>query len=173
MDIDFADADALMCHTPEHDWEKTMYKNILIATDGSKFAGQAVSHGLKLAKHIGSKVSFVTVSETWSALDMAYTARGGAFNPVSEYEQAVEKTAGKLLASAKAAAEKAGIASTGVHLKDRHPADGIVEAAAAKKCDLIVMGSHGRRGVQKILLGSIASEVLSLSKLPVLVVKAK
>ena len=150
-----------------------MYKNILIATDGSKFAGQALNHGVKLAKNTGARLTFVTVSETWSALDMAYEARGGAFNPISEYEKAVEETAAKILSSAKAAAEKAGVKSTGVHLKDRHPADGIVETAAAKKCDLIIMGSHGRRGIQKMLLGSIASEVLGLSSIPVLVVKAK
>ena len=150
-----------------------MYKHILIATDGSKFAAQALKHGLKLAKSSGAKVTFLTVSETWSALDMAYEARGGSFNPVSEYEQAVAETAARILKGARAEADKAGVKSSGVHLKDRHPADGIVETAESKKCDLIVVGSHGRRGIQKMLLGSIASEVLGLSKTPVLVVKAK
>jgi nucleotide-binding universal stress UspA family protein len=63
------------------------------------------------------------------------------------------------------------VASETLHVKDQHPADGIVETAKAKGCDLIVMASHGRRGLQKALLGSQANKVLVLSPIPVLICK--
>jgi nucleotide-binding universal stress UspA family protein len=66
-------------------------------------------------------------------------------------------------------AEKKGIAFEGVFVKDHYPADGIVETAKAKACDLIVIASHGRRGVAKLLMGSQAAKVLAYSPIPVLV----
>ena len=59
----------------------------------------------------------------------------------------------------------------GIHVKDKHPAEAILSTALAKKCNLIVMGSHGRRGIEKVLMGSVATEVITRSSLPVLVVK--
>ena len=150
-----------------------MYKNILIATDGSKFANHAVKHGLKLAKTIGCPVTLVAVTELWSALDMANKTRGGNTNPIAEYEDSVAKAVEKILSSAETLAIKQGVPCKTVHVKDMHPAEGIIRTADAKKCDLIVMASHGRRGVQKVLLGSITSEVLAHSHLPVLVVRPK
>jgi len=148
-----------------------MYKNILIATDGSKFALQAVKHGLKLAKTTGSPVTLVTVTDIWSALEIARQTRDGTQNPITAYEKAATEAADKILAAAKALAVKAGVKCNTLHVKDMHPAEGIMEITAKKGCDLVVMASHGRRGVEKLLLGSIAAEVLTRGKVPVLIVK--
>ena len=62
-----------------------------------------------------------------------------------------------------------GVSCDIVHVADHHPADGIIETSRTKDCDLIVMASHGRRGVKKLLLGSVANEVLAHSSVPVLI----
>jgi len=150
-----------------------MYKKILIAIDGSELSTKALTHGLRLAKATGSPVVIATVTELWSALDMAHKSKSGVADPISQYETAVTENAKKILASAETQAKKAGIANVCLHIKDQHPAEGIIVAASKKGCDIIVMSSHGRRGVQKVLLGSVAAEVLTHSKIPVLIVKTK
>jgi nucleotide-binding universal stress UspA family protein len=150
-----------------------MYKNILIATDGSDFAKVAIEHGMHLAKAMDSFVTIITVTENWSALEMAQMAKVGAINPIEDYEKTVADAAKKILTSAEEITKGLGLTCETLHVKDKHPADGIIETANSRGADLIVMASHGRRGIEKILLGSIASEVLTKSKLPVLIVKQK
>jgi nucleotide-binding universal stress UspA family protein len=150
-----------------------MYKKILIATDGSDFARAAIEQGLELAKAVGASVTIVTITELWSALEMAHKVKVGATHPIEDYEQTAAAAARKVLAAAEELAISHGLICESVHIKDRHPAEGIIETAESKGSDLIVMASHGRRGIQKILLGSVASEVLTHCKLPVLVVKPK
>ncbi len=128
-----------------------MFRHIMIATDGSELAGKAVTQGLELAQRLGAKVSAVTVTEPWTAYvggDM-----GLAF-PVDDYDKGCADSAGKILADVSAQAAKAGLACNVVHVKERQPAEGIVEAAQARGADLIIMASHGRRGVARLLLGS-------------------
>jgi len=143
-----------------------MYQHLLIATDGSELAGKAVDHGLALAKVLGAKVTAVTVSEP-----LASMVAGEAVYPtlIDEYDKAMETSAKRILDPIREIAEKNGIAFEGVFVKDRYPADGIVETAKAKACDLIVMASHGRRGVAKLLMGSQAANVLAYSPISVLV----
>jgi len=86
------------------------------------------------------------------------------------YEAACKERAGKVLDEARAMAERAGISAELLHVPDAHPATAIIETAKSKGCDLIVMGSHGRRGLRKLLLGSQTSEVLADGSVPVLVV---
>ena len=145
-----------------------MYKSILIATDGSELALKGVEHGLGLAKALNAKVLIVTVSEPWTAVisgEMAISF------PVKDYEDQVSANAATILARAGAAAEKAGVACEKLHVKDKLPADGIVETAKERGCDLIVMASHGRRGLSRMLLGSQANKVATYSNLPVLIVR--
>jgi nucleotide-binding universal stress UspA family protein len=146
-----------------------MYKNILIATDGSELAGKAVKHGLALAKVLGAKVKAVTVTESWDALEIAKQVEQRVENPVERYEKNVAAWADKVLSAARRTASEQGVTCETVHIKDRHPADGILEAAKKGGCDLIVMASHGRRGVAKLLLGSQAVKVLTQSTVPVLI----
>ncbi len=131
-----------------------MYKHILIASDGSELAGRAVEQGLTLAKTLGSKVTAVTVTEPWTA---AVSGEWAVAFPVEEYEKAAAANAQKILAERDARRRaRIGIACETVHIKDQFAAEGIVEEAKARGCDLIVMGSHGRRGLAKFVLGSQA-----------------
>jgi nucleotide-binding universal stress UspA family protein len=149
-----------------------MYTHILIATDGSDVARHGLDHGLSLAKGLSSKVTVVTVTEPFPLIAGA-TASGWAAGPedITRYEAGQEAFAKGVLVSAKAAADRAGVTVETLHVADRWPADAIVEVAKANGCDLIVMASHGRRGLGRLLLGSQTAEVLAHSKLPVLVVR--
>jgi nucleotide-binding universal stress UspA family protein len=148
-----------------------MYRNILISTDGSDLAGRAVEHGVRLAKEMGAAVIFVTVTEMWSALEMAAEVSRGTPNPMEIFNEMAEKSAQKILAAAKTIAQEAGIDCETLHVRDRAPAEGIIATASDNVCDLIVMASHGRRGFNQILLGSQTTEVLACSNVPVLVVR--
>lgn len=148
-----------------------MYKKILIATDGSRHSTKTIKQGLDLAKAMKAKPTVVTVTELWSALDVATAAEAGIGNPIEEYEAMAEKSARKALDAAEKLAKKAGIACETLHVKDQAPANGIVSAAKKKKCDLIVMGTHGRRGLNRFILGSQAQKTLTLAEIPVLVVR--
>jgi nucleotide-binding universal stress UspA family protein len=148
-----------------------MYKRILIATDGSELAGRAVTHGLALAKEVKSPVTLVTVTQPWSALELAHEARLGRTNPINEFEDMAAASAKAILDAAAQKAKAAGVAFDLVHVADQHPAEGIIATAGKQNCDLIVMASHGRRAVGRLLLGSQASEVLAHSKVPTLIVR--
>jgi nucleotide-binding universal stress UspA family protein len=89
--------------------------------------------------------------------------------PFEEYEKAVYVYAADVLSKASEASSKAGVSCTTVHVKDRHAAEGILETARARTCDLIVMASHGRRGLTRLLLGSQAHNVVTHSTIPVLI----
>jgi nucleotide-binding universal stress UspA family protein len=145
-----------------------MYKHILIATDGSELAQKAVRQGLELAKQLGAAVTAVIVTAPWPIAEA-----GGVMvaAPIKEYETAVAQEASRVLAPVRDLAGKLGVACDTVHLADQYPAEGIIEQAKAKGCDLIVMASHGRRGLAKLVLGSQATRVLAYSTIPVLICK--
>ena len=143
-----------------------MYKHILIATDGSELAGKAVAAGFDLARSLGAKVTAVTVTEPWTAIVTGESAFGF---PVEEYEKSANETASRILSGVSTLARKADINCATVHAKDQYPSEGILETAKKNNCDLIVMASHGRRGLGRLLLGSEAVKVLTNSTLPVLI----
>lgn len=149
-----------------------MYKHILVSTDGSDVARRGVDHGLALAKVLGSKVTIVTVTEPFP-IQATAIGSGWVSTPMDyeRYDQGQREFASSVLSAAKAEAESAGVAVETVHAADAHPAAAILETATGKGCDLIVMASHGRRGVSRLLLGSQTTEVLANSKVPVLVVR--
>lgn len=144
-----------------------MFKHILIATDGSELAGKGVVAGLELAKTIGAKVTVVIAIEPWKSMIVGEAAFSF---PLEEYEKAAAETAATVLNAAKQLADKAQVTCETLHVTN-FPAEGIVETAEAKACDLIVLTSHGRRGLARAFLGSQATRVLTLSKVPVLVYK--
>jgi nucleotide-binding universal stress UspA family protein len=143
-----------------------MYRHILVATDGSDLSMLAVTHGVALAKALSAKLTVVTVSEPFPVLAVepilltdtpeAYKARAAAF--AAEYLGQVED---------KAAAS--GVSCNSVHVEDEQPYRAIIDTATKKECDLIVMASHGRRGLSAILLGSETVKVLTHTSTPVLV----
>lgn len=143
-----------------------MYKHILIATDGSDLAQHAVEQGLSLAKLAQAKVTAVTVTEPWTA---AVSGEWAVAFPVEEYEKASAANAAKILKAVQEIATPLGVTCDGVHIKDQYPAEGIVEEAKARGCDLIVMASHGRRGIAKFVLGSQAQRVLAHTSVPMLI----
>ncbi|HEY7644969.1 MAG TPA: universal stress protein [Hyphomicrobiales bacterium] len=143
-----------------------MYKHLLIATDGSELAQKAVEQGLKLAEALKAKASIITVTEPWEALVVGEAI---AVLPPADYEENVTIAATRILDNVKATAEKLGQSCDTLHVKDRFPAEGIVECAAEKGCDLIVVASHGRRGLRRLILGSVANEVVTRSTIPVLI----
>lgn len=142
-----------------------MYKHVLIATDGSDLAQKAVTHGLALAKALGARVTAVTVTEPLATL---ITGDVIAF-PTEEYERAVTQSAQAILSAVTETAKEHGIACETLHEKDQFPAEGIIHAAKSGGCDLIVMASHGRRGLSKVLLGSQTTQVLTHTSIPVLI----
>lgn len=145
-----------------------MYKSILIATDGSELAQNAVAQGLTLAKALGAKVTVITVTEPWNA---AVSGEAMIAFPIDEYEKSAASAASAILAGAGEIARKVGASFDTMHIKDRNPAEGIVETAKKLGSDLIVMASHGRRGISRMLLGSQANKVVTLSPIPVLICK--
>jgi nucleotide-binding universal stress UspA family protein len=100
---------------------------------------------------------------------MAHAADGGARHPVEAYEAATDAQARLVLDDVARQAADQGLACDVVHAKDRRPAEAIVETANARGCDLIVMASHGRRGLNHLLLGSETTKVLALTTIAVLV----
>jgi nucleotide-binding universal stress UspA family protein len=148
-----------------------MYKHILIATDGSELAGRALAHGLALAKELKVPTTVVTVTQPWSAMDLAHETRMGNPDPIHQFEAIAAASAKTILDAAAQMAKAAGVACESVHVSGQHPAEGIIATAEKKGCDLIVMASHGRRAVGRMLLGSQVSEVLAHSKVPALIVR--
>src|SRR5262249_4008791 len=149
----------------------TMYQRILIATDGSELADKAVAHGIALARELKVPICVVTVTESWSAFELAQMSRMGDRNPLGRYEEMAAAAASNILGKAGELAKAQGVTCELVHVQDRRPAEGIIAAAKDKACDLIVMASHGYRGLNRLLLGSQAYEVLTHSKVPALIVR--
>lgn len=148
-----------------------MYKHILISNDGSDVARKGVDHGLALAKSLGAKATIVTVTERYPVYPSPDWIPGPA--EMEAYATIQKESATKILADVKAAADRAGVAVETVHVPDAQPAEAIIATVKDRHCDLIVMSSHGRRGLRRILLGSQTSEVLVSSPVPVLVVRAE
>ena len=95
---------------------------------------------------------------------------GMAF-PIEEYEKGAADNAAQVLGAAAEQAKALGVACEILHVPQQYPAEGIIEAAKAKKVDLIVMASHGRRGLSRLVIGSQANRVVTMSTVPVLIVR--
>jgi nucleotide-binding universal stress UspA family protein len=149
-----------------------MYARILIATDGSDLADRALEHGLQLAKLAGSEVTVVTVTEPATLVGGGYASVAGTvIDPLPELIEAQDKAARELLErTAKRAADQ-GVTVKTVLVDNSFPAEGIVATAANIGAELIIMGSHGRRGLNRLLLGSQTNNVLAHTTVPVLVTR--
>lgn len=148
-----------------------MYKHILVATDGSELGQKGVEHALSLAQDQSARITIITVSEPYPLYtgDAFGMAPSGAV--MAEYGSSQIEATNALLATAAQAATTAGVEAETLHVPNAPPAEAIIEAAKSLACDLIVMGSHGRRGIGRLVLGSKTWEVVAHSQVPVLVVR--
>lgn len=143
-----------------------MYRSILIAIDGSACSLSAAEAGLEIAKAFDATVTLLTVTPTWSSVGLSEIVLG-----VTE-EQFTERTreyGERCLAEVADLASAKGVACTTVQLRHSRPSEAILGAADEHASDLIVMGSHGRRGAERVFLGSEASKVVAHGKTAVLV----
>lgn len=149
-----------------------MYTRILIPTDGSDLAARGVNHGLALAKALGAKAFVLTVTEPWSRVGLdELSGETGGLNAVAEYSAALEKEAREVLSAVERQATEQGLEVQLLLLRDRHVAEGILASIDEHDINLVVMSSHGRRGMAKILLGSQTFEVITHGQIPVLVIR--
>jgi nucleotide-binding universal stress UspA family protein len=146
-----------------------MFKNILVPTDGSEQSQRAVHTGVDLAKVHGARVTGVHVIPDYHLL-IAYE---GAFDPVTEerIEEEAKARADTYLGYIRDAATEAGVPCATVCETSDHPYDAILRTCDTNGCDLILMTSHGRKGLAAVLLGSETRKVLTHAKVPVLVVR--
>jgi nucleotide-binding universal stress UspA family protein len=145
-----------------------MYKRILLPTDGTEFCKRAIRHGIDLAKLLSATVVGVTVTQPLhSSMPRSLIPKNLAGIIHSE----TVKLADEKLAVINDAAQAAGVQVELVRHSNDHPWEAIVQTAKDKQCDLIVMASHGRRGVSALVLGSETQKVLTHSDLPMLVVR--
>lgn len=145
-----------------------MYKHILVPTDGSKLSLKAAKQAARLAKTFKAKITAVHVIAPY----MPRSGAEGYYNlrDLSErYRKTSEANATEALDKVEAAATSTQVRCDKVFLTNDRPWDAIIKTARAKKCDLIVMASHGRSGLAGLLLGSETHKVLTHSKTPVLV----
>jgi len=146
--------------------ERTMFENILLPTDGSKLSEKSVKQGVRLAKALKARVTALHVSPKFHTftyqIDLLESTRG-------DYAEATESCAGNYLDFVKRLAAGAGVKCDVIHVTSDQPFKEIIKTAQKRKCDLILMASHGRRGIEGFLLGSETQKVLTHSEIPVLV----
>ena len=143
-----------------------MYKHILIPTDGSPISEDAIKQGLGLAKTLNARVTALTVVPPFHVV---------ALEPImltdtrEEYDKDVARMAERRLAFPREAAKVAGVVYEDLYMVAEYPWAAIVETAKTRGCDLIVMASHGRKGVSALVLGSETTKVLTHTTIPTLV----
>ena len=146
-----------------------MFQHILIPTDGSELSQKTVRFGVDLARHHRARVTIIHVVPDYHLM-IAYE---GSFDPVTEerIEQEAKGRADAYLQYASDVAAAAAVPCETVREIGDHPHDSILKTAEARGCDLILMTSHGRRGLAAVLLGSETRKVLTHAKIPILVVR--
>jgi nucleotide-binding universal stress UspA family protein len=145
-----------------------MYKHILIPTDGTPTAEKAVAAGLKFAKWSKAKVTLFTAVPEYRIPTTSEVA-GGKVMPIAEYERRAKAQGQRLLDKVVRRAKAAGVRLEAETALSDRPAEAIVAAAKKSGCDLIFIGSHGRKGLAALLLGSQTHEVLKHSTIPTMV----
>jgi len=145
-----------------------MFKHILVPTDGSRLSAKTVKQAIKLAKSLGARVTGFYATPKY---DSTYYSDGYILRAPSAkaHEEATEKLARKCLSTIEVEAGVEKVPCEVMHVVSDSPYEAIIDAAKKKKCDLIFMASHGRRGLSGLVLGSETHKVLIHSKIPVLV----
>lgn len=145
-----------------------MYTHLLLPTDGSPLSDVAIDHGVALAAQLGARVTILTAVEPFRAFNLSQELMADVRE---SYDRSARQGAERLLQTAAAKAAAAEVEATTVIGQDEHPHASIIQTAGEAGCDLIVMASHGRRGVSALLMGSETQKVLTHSTIPVLVIR--
>ena len=144
-----------------------MFQRILVPTDGSDITKKAIETTIRLAKSLNATVYTISVKEPfpYSAISEMQPT------PPQEFFDAQERIASARVQAVREACQVAGMGCEAHTIEALHPWEAIIEHAQRMGCDLVVMASHGRRGVSALLLGSETQKVLTHSKIPVLIVR--
>jgi len=145
-----------------------MYKHILIPTDGSPASARAAKAGIELAGIVGARVTAFFAAPTPTPVIYDGVLPVG-YMPPDRHAEIIERAATRYLGAIADLAKAAGVPCEALHVTSDFPADAILETAKRRKCDVIFMASHGRRGLSAMLLGSETQKVLTHSKIPVIV----
>jgi nucleotide-binding universal stress UspA family protein len=148
-----------------------MFRHILVPTDGSALSARAMKLAVKLAKSGKARITFFHVVSPFRPVDYMdgmLPAHPELFSEAA-YRRAAENDAQRMLAKAVAHARAAKVPCEARTAYEDPPWKAIVRTARSRGCDLILMASHGRRGIEGVLLGSEAHKVLTHSKTPVLI----
>ena len=142
-----------------------MFKRILVPTDGSDLSNKAIAAAIDLAKTLKAAVVGMTTLEPYSYSNLS------EYRPetLDDYESRMDQVGAERLAKLADAAAQAGVPVETLTVKSFSPYEAIIDTANGKGCDLIVMASHGRRGLNAVLLGSETQKVLTHSNVPVMV----
>ena len=146
-----------------------MYKHILVATDGSKLSSKAIKTAARLAHCVGARLTGVYVIPEFVPPMYGEASTYVASISPRRYKELTQRDARKALSEVDIEAQTEGVDCGALHVTNNQAWKGILKAARAKKCDLIVMASHGRRGLSALVLGSETNKVLTHSSIPVLV----
>jgi nucleotide-binding universal stress UspA family protein len=150
-----------------------MFKKVLIPTDGSPLSAQSANAGVLFAKSQGSEVVALFVTQPFAAT-IGFDGMAAAYAVSDQdYDKMALDQAKKYLKAIVDRADTAGVKATSHSVSNFNIADGIVQAAQDYGCDMIFIGSHGRSGLSRVLLGSVTSKVLALTHTPVLVYRVK
>ena len=147
-----------------------MYKRILVATDGSKLSQLAVDHAIELADLTGAEVIALKVVPRYPQTYFEGGMGMGAAE-VARIEKQWNEEALTTVNAVKSAGQLREVKVKPITVKSDLIAEAVIAAAKRNKCDLIVMASHGRRGIKRLLLGSETQQVLTHSHIPVLVLR--
>lgn len=145
-----------------------MFKHILIPTDGSPLALKAAKAGVQLAAQLGAKVTGFHAIESWTP-QVYGEGYGIDLKTFQAFERAARARGERQVAAVGKLARAAGVPFTPLVVKARTPYEGIVDAARKKRCDAIFIASHGRRGLARLMVGSVTQKVLSHATIPVMV----
>ena len=144
-----------------------MFKRILVPTDGSDITAKAIDTSVELARSLGAVLHTIRVKEPFPSSAISEMQP----TPPQEFFDAQERIAASRVHAVVDLCRKAGVPCQAHTVEALHPWEAIIDHAKRMQCDLLVMASHGRRGVSALLLGSETQKVLTHSKVPVLVVR--
>ena len=148
-----------------------MYQSMLVPTDGSPLSARAVSQALQFARAIGARVTALyVIPQHQMIIDEGY-ALPSVVSLQQRFEDEAAARAKAILDAVRAEAQGTGVECQCLAVSGAAPWEVIIDQAAKQGCDLIMMASHGRKGLQSLLLGSETAKVLVHSRIPVLVVR--